>query len=224
MGKFSKVERVAPLRDQVAEGLLQALRSGRFLPGERLTEEQVAEVLGVSRTPVREAFGVLAQRGILTRREGGGFVVSKPSLSNLENVFELRRLLEPYAARRAARQFKGTDLALLRTAVAKLRALVPSGSSAAIAEANREIRRILFGLCGNPSLTRAIEENSDHIYLLGMLTMNSKDTRAVVLASHERILKALAARNEHAIEQAVAEYLDAARHAVISALGPDNEA
>jgi len=222
MGKLSKVERVAPLRDQVADGLLQALRSGRFLPGERLTEEQVAEVLGVSRTPVREAFGVLAQRGILTRREGGGFFVSKPSLSSLEDVFELRRLLEPYAARRAARRFSA-DFALLRTAVAKLRRLVPSGNSAAIAEANREIRRILFGLCGNPSLTRAIEENSDHIYLLGMLTMNSKDTRAVVLASHERILKALATRNEHAIEQAVAEYLDAAHRAVVSALAPDNE-
>ncbi len=224
MGNISKVERVAPLRDQVADGLLQALRNGRFLPGERLTEEQVAEVLGVSRTPVREAFGVLAQRGILTRREGGGFFVSKPSLSSLEDVFELRRLLEPYAARRAARQIKGTDLALLRTAVAKLRTLVPTGSSAAIAKANREIRRILFGLCGNPSLTRAIEENSDHIYLLGMLTMNSKDTRAVVLASHERILKALAARNEPAIEQAVTEYLDAAHRSVTSALASDNEA
>jgi DNA-binding GntR family transcriptional regulator len=224
MGKITKVERVAPLRDQVAEGLLQALRSGRFLPGERLTEERVAEVLGVSRTPVREAFGVLAQRGILMRREGGGFFVSKPSLRSLEEVFELRRLLEPYAARRAARLFKGTDLAVLRTAVAKLRTLAVSGSSAALAEANREIRRILFGLCGNASLTRAIEENSDHIYLIGMLTMNSKATRAVLLASHERILKAFAARDEQAVEQAVAEYLDAAHHSVISALAADAEA
>jgi DNA-binding GntR family transcriptional regulator len=224
MAKMSKIERVAPLRDQVADGLMQALRSGRFLPGERLTEGRVAEVLGVSRTPVREAFGVLAQRGILTRRDGGGFFVSKPSLSSLEDVFELRRLLEPYAARRAASQFKNTDLAQLRMAVARLRALLPSGTSSAIAEANREIRRLLFALCGNPSLTRAIEENSDHIYLIGMLTMNSKDTRAIVLASHERILKALTTRNERAVEQAVVEYLDAAHHAVVSALASDSEA
>jgi DNA-binding GntR family transcriptional regulator len=223
MGKISKIERVAPLREQVADGLMQALRNGRFSPGERLTEERVADVLGVSRTPVREAFGVLAQRGILTGRDGGGFYVSKPSLSSLENVFELRRLLEPYAARLAARRFKSTDLARLRKATAKLRKLVTTGSAALIAEANREVRRVLFGLCGNENLVRAIEQNSDHVYLIGMLTMNSKEIRALVLARHEQILKALVARDERAIERAVTEYLDAAHRSVIAALTPGGD-
>ena len=224
MVKISKVERVAPLREQVADGMMQALLNGRFLPGERLTEGRVAEVLGVSRTPVREAFGVLEQRGILTRRDGGGIFVVKPSLRSLEDVFELRRLLEPYAARLAARRIKIADLARLRKAMAKLRKFVPSGSAAAIAEANRDIRRLLFELCGNASLARAIEQNSDHVYLIGMLTMSSKQTRAIVLARHEQILKALATRDESAIEQAVIEYLDAAYRSVAAALTSDGKA
>ena len=224
MGKISKVERVAPLREQVADGMMRALLNGRFLPGERLTEGRVAEVLGVSRTPVREAFGVLEQRGILTRRDGGGIFVVKPSLRSLEDVFELRRLLEPYAARLAARRVKSTDLARLRKAMAKLRKLVPTGSAAAIAEENREIRRVLFELCGNASLVRAIEQNSDHVYLIGMLTMSSKQTRAIVLARHEQILKALATQDEKAIEQAVVEYLDAAYQSVAAALTGDSKA
>jgi DNA-binding GntR family transcriptional regulator len=224
MGTISKVERVAPLREQVADGMMRALLNGRFLPGERLTEGRVAEVLGVSRTPVREAFGVLEQRGILMRRDGGGIFVVKPSLRSLEDVFELRRLLEPYAARLAARRVKSTDLARLRKAMAKLRKLVPTGSAAAIAEENREIRRVLFDLCGNASLVRAIEQNSDHVYLIGMLTMSSKQTRAIVLARHEQILKALATQDETAIEQAVVEYLEAAYRSVAAALTVDSKA
>ncbi len=224
MGKISKVERVAPLREQVADGMMRALLNGRFLPGERLTEGRVADVLGVSRTPVREAFGVLEQRGILARRDGGGIFVVKPSLRSLEDVFELRRLLEPYAARLAARRVKSADVARLRKAMAKLRKLVPTGSAAAIAEENREIRRVLFELCGNASLVRAIEQNSDHVYLIGMLTMSSKQTRAIVLARHEQILKALATQDEKAIEQAVVEYLDAAYRSVAAALTGDSKA
>src|ERR1700722_11213982 len=102
MGSINKVARAPLLRDQVVSGILKELQDGRFSPGDRLTEEHIATVLGVSRTPVREALGILAQRGILSRRRGSGFAVSMPSLKSLEDTFELRRLLEPYAARRAA--------------------------------------------------------------------------------------------------------------------------
>lgn len=219
MQGFSKAERAPPLRDQVAAGLLQALQDGQFAPGERLTEERVASVLGVSRTPVREALGVLAQRGILSRRKGGGFVVSKPSLKSLDDTFELRRLLEPYAARRAALEITAPELAQLRTAVAKLRKLVPAGKASAMAKANRDIRRLLFGISHNASLAQAIDQLSDHVYLLGVLTMKSKSVRALVLSHHESILSAVTARDQGAVEKAMKEYLAAAHRSAVAALG-----
>jgi DNA-binding GntR family transcriptional regulator len=83
---------------------MSEIHEGRLSPGERLTEDSLASILGVSRTPVREALGALAQRGVLARRDRGGFVVPVPNLAGLKNAFELRRLLEPYAAQRAARR------------------------------------------------------------------------------------------------------------------------
>ena len=218
MAKIAKVVRAPLLRDQVLTGILRELQDGRFSPGERLTEEYVATVLGVSRTPVREALGILAQRGILSRRHGSGFAVSKPSLKILEDTFELRRLLEPYAARRAATDISTTELAELRQAIAKLRKLVPSGKASLVAKANRDIRRLLFGVSRNASLAQAIDQLSDHVYLLGILTMKDKAVRALVLARHESIFKAMLARDKDAVEKAVMDYLSAAHRSVIAAL------
>ena len=218
MEKIAKAERAPLLRDQVVAGVLQALQDGRFSPGERLTEEHVATVLGVSRTPVREALGLLAQRGILSRRHSSGFAVAKPSLKSLEDAFELRRLLEPYAARRAAIEITTAELAELRNAIARLRKLVPAGKASLVAKTNRDIRRLLYSCSRNASLAGAIDQLSDHVYLLGILTMKDKAVRALVLARHESIFKALSARDEGAVEKAVMDYLSAAHRSVISAL------
>lgn len=218
MALTAKVVRAPLLRDQVLSGILRELQDGRFSPGERLTEEHVATVLGVSRTPVREALGILAQRGFLSRRHGRGFVVSKPSLKILEDTFELRRLLEPYAARRAASEISAAELAELRKAIAALRKLVPSGKASVVAKANRDIRRLLFGVSRNASLAQAIDQLSDHVYSLGILTMRDRSVRALVLARHESIFKALSARDKNAVEKAVMDYLSAAHRSVIAAL------
>jgi DNA-binding GntR family transcriptional regulator len=218
MRKIPKVERAPLLREQVVSGILRELQDGRFSPGERLTEEHIATVLGVSRTPVREALGILAQRGILSRRHGSGFAVSKPSVKILEDTFELRRLLEPYAARRAASEISAAELAELREAIARLRKLVPAGKASLVAKTNRDIRRLLFGVSRNASLTQAIDQLSDHVYLLGILTMKDKSVRAIVLARHESIFKALSAHDANAVEKAVMDYLSAAHRSVMAAL------
>lgn len=86
MPEIAKIKRALPLRDQVLDGVIRGLTSGTLRPGERLTEAGVATALGVSRTPVREALGLLAQRGTLTRRAQGGFVVATPSLKILRTI------------------------------------------------------------------------------------------------------------------------------------------
>jgi DNA-binding GntR family transcriptional regulator len=222
MRKIAKAKRAPLLRDQVMAGVLQELQDGQFSPGDRLTEEHIATVLGVSRTPVREALGVLAQRGILSRRHGNGFAVAKPSLQSLEDAFELRRLLEPYAARRAAENITAAGLAELRNAIARLRKLVPSGKASLVAKTNRDIRRLLFSASLNASLAQAIDQLSDHVYLLGILTMKDKSVRALVLARHESIFKALSVRDKNAVGKAVMDYLSAAHDSVTSALSTIN--
>lgn len=210
MRTLKKAERVPPLRDQVADSVIRALREGRFVAGERLTEKRVADVLGVSRTPVREALGLLAQRGMLERRDRGGFVVVRPSVASLQSKFELRRLLEPYAARKVVGVITSVQVAQLRKEIGKFRKLIVSGTAAEVARGNRDVRKLLFQSCGNPDLLHAIEQVTEHVYFLGTLTMERKSVRELVLACHLRILRALDKRDVDAVEQALIEYLDAA--------------
>ncbi|MFB3887721.1 MAG: GntR family transcriptional regulator [Thermodesulfobacteriota bacterium] len=88
-----------PVREKTYDYLKSNILSGHFKPGRRLVEEDVAEELGVSRTPVREAFHKLELEGLITPLETRGFIVPKDSKDEMEELFEIRSILEGYALR-----------------------------------------------------------------------------------------------------------------------------
>src|SRR5512141_1654325 len=93
--------RSATLREQVFDAVFGMLRNGEFTPGVRITEESLAKMLEVSRTPIREAVGQLARQGMLVR-EGRGYVVPTPTVDQVHQIIEVRLLIEPAAVRMAA--------------------------------------------------------------------------------------------------------------------------
>jgi DNA-binding GntR family transcriptional regulator len=88
-----------PVREKVYHYLKSSVLSGRFDPGERLTEEHIAKKLRVSRTPVREALHKLESEGLIKPREKRGFIASRDSKEEVEELLELRAILEGYALR-----------------------------------------------------------------------------------------------------------------------------
>ena len=90
---------LVPVRERTYDFLKSNILSGHFEPGHRLIEEDLAEELGVSRTPVREAFHKLELEGLLTPLETRGFIVPKDSKDEMEELFEIRSILEGYALR-----------------------------------------------------------------------------------------------------------------------------
>jgi DNA-binding GntR family transcriptional regulator len=90
---------VPSVRERTYEHLKSVILSGRFRPGERLAEEHLAEELGVSRTPVREALHKLEQDGLIEPLESRGFCIPYDSLEEVEDLFDLRTVLEGYALR-----------------------------------------------------------------------------------------------------------------------------
>ena len=88
-----------PVRETTYDFLKSNILSGHFKPGCRLIEEDLAEELGVSRTPVREAFHKLELEGLITPLETRGFIVPKDSKDEMEELFEIRSILEGYALR-----------------------------------------------------------------------------------------------------------------------------
>ncbi len=210
------IKRSETLREQTYTALKKALFNGYFKPGERITEERVAELLGVSRTPVRESLNLLGKQGILEVRKGGGYIFPSPSLQEIENVFEVRRLLEPYAARKAVKFCTGADIDRLNTAIAKEKDALNKADASVFFQNNMEFRQGLFALCGNEHLSRAIHEFMDHMHFIGIVTLKNIAIRKIIIDGQKRIVAALVARDSRAIDKAVKSHLSAAYKAVIS--------
>jgi DNA-binding GntR family transcriptional regulator len=96
--KIKKIFTIS-VRERVYEHLKSAILSGRLNPGEKLTEERLAKTLAVSRTPVREALHKLESEGLIKTRKKRGFIVSRDSREEVEELFELRSILEGYTLR-----------------------------------------------------------------------------------------------------------------------------
>jgi DNA-binding GntR family transcriptional regulator len=107
------------VREKTYESLKADIFSGRFSPGERLTEEHLAEELGVSRTPVREALHKLEQDGLIQPLGGRGFCIPRDSREEIEDLFELRTVLEGYTLKIICEKITDGQIAMLEGIVGK---------------------------------------------------------------------------------------------------------
>jgi DNA-binding GntR family transcriptional regulator len=108
-----------PVRERAYEHLKASILSGRFNPGERLAEEHLAKELGISRTPIREALHKLESEGLIKPLASRGFVASQDSKDDIEELFEIRAVLEGYALRLICGRITDAVLAQLEDTVEK---------------------------------------------------------------------------------------------------------
>jgi DNA-binding GntR family transcriptional regulator len=218
------VERQPALVEQVYEALRAQLRSGAVLAGERLQEVRLAEQLGVSRTPVREALTRLASEGLLATDQRS-FTVPALALSDIEDIYELRCLIEPAALRRIATLTADAERrAAIDRALADAAAAHRAADSEAFRDANVRYRAAWLALVPNPRLVRMIELYADHLQHIRTLTLGNAPVRTIVLRGLERITRALAAGDGDGAAAAMHEHLLHARSAFIQAIGLDERA
>ena len=110
----------APLRQQVGDRLRQAIAEGQLLPGDRLVERELCEMLGVSRTSLREALRELETEGLLTNVPNKGIVVATISVDGAREIYEIREMFEGLLAERFAEQATDVQIARLDAAVREL--------------------------------------------------------------------------------------------------------
>ncbi len=141
--------------------LRERLLGGHFAPGERVAELTLAPLLGVSRTPLRLALGVLEHEGLLRMLPSGGFVVRDFTAADIEDAIELRGVLEGTAARMAAERWAGeTSLTAMREAVAVMDTLAEAGMTdfAGYVAQNERFHAALLALAASPMLARAVAQ------------------------------------------------------------------
>lgn len=188
------------VRDQIVTGALPA--------GAQVVQEQLAEDLGVSRTPVREALNRLVQEDLVILVPGSGFVVSALLDEAIDDVFEVRLSLEKTAAALAWGRHSRVDLAMLEDLIEQMADSDPSDDTAQF-DLNRQFHRTLSAACGNPILLRMLDGLWDH-------PVNRRITRAYLhggantaemLREHRVLLDTLRSGTKEQFVQRVEEHL-----------------
>lgn len=213
------VERPLALGQQVYQTLRSHLRNGAIRAGQPLQEVQLAEQLGVSRTPVREALARLASDGLLVS-EGRSFVVPALTRADVDDIYEVRSLVEPAALRRIAPFTADAAIrAPIDRALADAVRAHDTGDAEAFREANVRFRAAWLALVPNPRLVRVIEQYADHMQHIRTVTLGDAQVRKIVLNGLARITAALAAGDGAAADRAMQDHLREARHAFVVAIG-----
>jgi DNA-binding GntR family transcriptional regulator len=178
----------ASLRDRVLERVRSDIVSGRSGPGTMYSVPSLASELGVSTTPVREALLELSARGMIAPMRNRGFKVQASSLEDLENLFEVRELLERFAVVNIAkRRLKDAgELEKLADAVA---AAVKARDVGGYLETDRAFHGALVSRAGNPRLTKMIMDLRDDMRLFGIDTADGEERQRASVKEHYQLIE-----------------------------------
>jgi GntR family transcriptional regulator of vanillate catabolism len=210
--------------------LREALLSGAFAPGERITERVAVDRLAISRTPVRSALNALEHEGFLTAMASGGYMVRSFSLADLNDSIDLRGLLEGMAARRAAERRPTPDeLAPIQETVAEMEPVVAAASAGRevfdrYVELNARFHSQLLELAASPMLARSLAHveslpfASPNAFI--QLQANASDRNEILLISqtqHRAIVEAIALGEGTRAEHLAREHARLARRNLAAA-------
>jgi DNA-binding GntR family transcriptional regulator len=192
---------------EIHDRILTAISEHRLLPGTQLVEEKLAAVFGVSRTKVRQAIARLAHDGIATVFHNRGAFVSSPTVAEAREVFEARRLIEPWLIR---------SLAAIATAaqVARLRAHVALESSARAANDRRSIIRLsgefhqlITDMVGNSVIARTMRE-LESLTCLVIILYDSPHVPACPYHEHSGLIDAIERHDPDEAARRMVEHLN----------------
>ena len=197
-----------PLRDVVFNTLRQAILKGELAPGERLMEIQLAEKLGVSRTPIREAIRKLELEGLVLMIPRKGAEVAKISEKSLRDVLEVRRSLEELAIELACQRMSSEDLAKLERVQESFCAAIKRGNAMVIAETDEHFHDIIYQSTGNEKLVQMLNNLREQMYRYRLEYIKDEDKRQILLIEHDHIVAAFRDHNIAEAKKAAREHID----------------
>lgn len=195
----------------VYAALKDELASFRLLPGDRFTETEVAERLGVSRTPVREALYQLQREGFLSVQFRSGWSVNPYDFERFEHLYDLRQLIELEAARRLCKRSESSPaLSALETYwLAEGTARDPDGRS--VARQDELFHITLVELAGNPEMARVHADVTERIRIIRSLDFTQQERIDTTYSEHAAILTAILHRRAERATSLLAAHIEASR-------------
>ena len=177
-----------PLRDVVFNTLRKAILRGELKPGERLMEIQLANKLGVSRTPIREAIRKLELEGLVLMIPRKGAEVSQITEKNMQAVLEVRKALEELSVQLACERITPEQVEEMKMAAEDFRKVLKSGDVTKIAEADVKFHDIIFAATNNQRLITLLNNLREQMYRFRVEYLKQKECYPQLLEEHDKLI------------------------------------
>lgn len=210
-----KLDGYKPLRDVVFETLRDAIINQVLKPGERLMEIQLADEMGVSRTPVREAIRKLELEGLVIMVPRKGAYVAGVSMKDIHEVYEVRSALEALACRLAAERITDEELDALERQVLKESEEEQTGILDSIVQVDSSFHDIIYQAAHNQRLVTFFNILQEQLQRFRAASLSSPGRSKTCLEEHKAIVEALGERNADLAEKLAREHIENAENAMI---------
>lgn len=210
-----------PLRDVVFNTLRQAILTGELKPGERLMEIHLADRLGVSRTPIREAIRKLELEGLVVMIPRKGAQVARITEKNLKDVLEVRRALDMLAVRLACSRMDDEYKKQLREACDEFARVVKNNNTKDITEADVRFHDIINKATGNDRLIQLVNNLAEQMYRYRLEYIKDAAYHNRLVAEHEEIYSAIMDGDEERAAKTVVLHIDNQEETIIKHLNLD---
>jgi GntR family transcriptional regulator, rspAB operon transcriptional repressor len=198
--KLDVVGRQLQLKDIAYERLRDAIVRLAIPPGTQLKEATLSKQLGISKTPIREAFVRLEGEGLVEVQPYRGATVRGYSEADLIEIFELRGLLEGFSTARAAEVTDEAWRQQLRDNITRSRAALAEGDTAALANLLEDFDRLLQSRTANPRVVELLDQIQSHVERIGRLTVSIPGRLEESVEQHARIAEAVLAGHARTAE------------------------
>jgi DNA-binding GntR family transcriptional regulator len=204
-----------PLRDVVFENLREAIVEGKVKPGQRLMEVQLAEQLGVSRTPVREAIRKLELEGLVIMLPRKGAYVANMSLKDIIDVLEIRASVEGLAASLASERISPDDIKKLEAILKDFEQSAAGSDVETLLKKDVEFHECIFKATNNKKLHQLINSLWEQVYRFRVTYISDYDSTVNIARDHKLILDAIKKGDNEMAKKHATEHIEKLEHFMI---------
>ncbi len=197
-----------PLREIVYEELKLLILTGKISPGMRLMEEELAEDMGVSRTPIREAIRKLEKEGLITIEPRRGAYVSQISTKDMVEILEVRQNMEGLAAELAAQRMSEEDKEKLRNIAKAYEEAVAAGDMAEMIRCDTAFHHIIVEATQNKILIQMVEQLQEMVLRFRYIYYDNFKRAEQMLSEHQAIYEAIAGGNTEVARESANVHID----------------
>lgn len=219
----ANLDKFLPLRDVVFNTLRKAILRGELKPGERLMEIHLANRLGVSRTPIREAIRKLELEGLVTMIPRRGAEVARITEKNLKDVLEVRRALDALTVELASDRITPEEMEALKEASLQFEEAIKLKNVTAIARADVKFHDIIVRAAGNDRLTQLINNLAEQMYRYRFEYIKDENQHPTIVEEHRVIYESILKKDKKTAAMAVKTHIDNQENSIIHQIRIEEE-